>query len=333
VCAVLVAATAAALLGAPAHATSPTVQATRTIDEILIHYRAWDGRKRAAWVLLPAWYHPWSNRPIPLVISPHGRGIGGRANARLFGGLPGVGSFAVVSPDGQGRRLGRYAWGWSRDVADLARMPSIVERALPWVRIDARRIYAVGGSMGGQEVLLLLARYPHLLAGVAAFDSVTDVALQYRNFPRLFCGARCLRRLGEPLGRDLQRLARIEIGGPPARVPRAYRRRSPIAYARSIARSCVPLQLWWSRSDQIVVDQSAQSGRLFEMLRQLNPSAPLQASVGIWIHSEEMVSHRLLPVALAQFGLVPSALKLRPPGLITMPVKLGTRERCLAARR
>ena len=316
----------------PARATSPTVQTTTATREVVIHYRAWNGRSHRAYVLLPAWYRPWSNRPIPLVISPHGRGVSGRTNARLWGSLPGIGGFALVSPDGQGRKLARYAWGWSGDVDDLARMPVIVERALPWLRIDQSRIYAVGGSMGGQEALLLLGRHPGLLAGVAAFDSVADVALQYRNFSHLRCNAACLRRLGEPLGTNLRRREREEIGGTPTQAPRAYARRSPITYARAIARSCVPLELWWSRYDRIVVDQNQQSARLLRTLRTLNPEASVQGVVGTWIHSAEMVSHRLLPVALARFGLVPPHLKLRPGGLKVEPTSPPTRAACLAQR-
>jgi pimeloyl-ACP methyl ester carboxylesterase len=315
-----------------AHASSPTVQATTATREVVIHYRAWNGRSRAAYVLLPAWYRPWSRRSIPLVISPHGRGVGGRANARLWGSLPGIGGFALVSPDGQGRKLARYAWGWAGDIRDLARMPVILERALPWLRIQQSRIYAVGGSMGGQEVLLLLARHPRLLAGVAAFDSVADVALQYRNFSRLRCNAACGRRLGEPLGASLRQREREEIGGSPTDQPRAYARRSPLTYSRTIARSCVPLELWWSRFDRVVVDQDRQSARLFRRLHAVNPAAPVQGLVGSWIHSAEMVSHRLLPLALAQFGLVPPSLKLRPGGLHVSPTAPPTRARCLAQR-
>ena len=39
--------------------------------------------------------------------------------------------------------------------------------------------------MGGQETLLLLARFPGLLAGAAAFDAPTNMAARYRAFDRL----------------------------------------------------------------------------------------------------------------------------------------------------
>jgi poly(3-hydroxybutyrate) depolymerase len=270
-----------------------------------IHYRAHDGVARRAYVVLPAWYSRHNDPPIPLVISPHGRGVGPLANAALWGRLPALGSFAVVSPAGEGRRLALYSWGSPGQIADLARMPVIVHLALPWVHVNHRRVYAIGGSMGGQETLLLLARRPHLLAGAAAFDSVTRLELQYRHFTRVPCGKSCQKTWHGPLGKSLQQLARIEVGGTPKTHRFAYAERSPFTYARRIAKSCVPLQLWWSLKDRIVSDQSLQSGKLFERIRELNPRAPVAAFIGTWSHSIEMTPRSQLPAALTLFGLLP----------------------------
>jgi poly(3-hydroxybutyrate) depolymerase len=281
-----------------------------------IHYRGHDGHRHAAVVLLPSWYGPKDHPPIPLIISPHGRGLSGRTNAKLWGSLPADGWFAVVNPDG----LSRYSWGSPGQIDDLARMPAIVQRTLRWLRVDPGRIYAFGGSMGGQETLLLLARHPSLLAGAAAFDSVADFALQYRAFRSLSCKGQCQRAWNGPLGVGLQSLARQLIGGSPKQRPHAYAARSPITYARRIAFSCVPLQLWWSAADRVVRDQRQQSGRLFATIRRLNPNAPVQAFTGLWIHSDEMRAQTRLPLALATFGLLPPsfdvptrALHLEPP--------------------
>ena len=289
-----------------------------------ISYRSHTGRTRTAYVLLPAWYGPARHPAIPLVISPHGRGADGHANLKLWGDLPGIGGFAVVNPDGQGNQLGEHSWGAPGQIDDLARMPEIVHRALPWLAIDRKRVFALGGSMGGQETLLLLAKYPRLLAGAAAFDSVADFGHQYRQFPRLQCGAGCRANLGASLGAVLQGLARTEIGGNPDDVPRAYAARSPLTYARALAESCVPLQLWWSRRDRIVVDPQRQSGRLLTMIRRLNPAAPVVGIEGTWAHSAEMRATTRLPFALARLGLLPprfdgrwglaGARVIEPPG-------------------
>jgi poly(3-hydroxybutyrate) depolymerase len=276
----------------------------KQVRMLTIHYRAHDGTKRRAYVVLPAWYGPKERQRIPLVISPHGRGVSARTNARLWGALPARGMFAVISPEGAGRKLSRFSWGSFGQIDDLARMPRIARRALPWLRIDSNRVYAVGGSMGGQETLLLLARYPKLLAGAAAFDAVTDFARQYHNFSRIPCSKRCQRQWSGPVGRTLQSLARLELGGTPRSRPRAYAIRSPVTYARSIAASCVPLQLWWSVADTIVSNQHRQSGALFWKLKQLNPRAPVQAYIGHWQHSHEMQASTRLPLALAELGLL-----------------------------
>lgn len=284
-----------------------------------IRYRAHDGAARNAYVVLPAWYGPKSNPRIPLIISAHGRGLTGLDNAKLWGELPATGRFAVVDPDGQGRRVALYSWGYAGQVEDLARMPRIVKRALPWLRLDRHRIYAFAGSMGGQESLLLIARHPRLLAGAAVFDSVTDLALQYRNFPLLKCNPECRRRWVDPIGIGLQALARLEVGGSPRALPAAYAERSPLTYARALASSDVPLQFWWSKVDRVVINQPEQSGKLFWKIRRLNREAPVEAFVGLWAHSAEMRASSRLPLALATFGLLPARFKRRPPSLHFVP--------------
>ena len=128
-------------------------------------YRAHNGVLRWGIIVLPTRYGPRApTPPLPLVISPHGRGVRARTNAHLWGDLPAQGQFAVVCPGGMGRRLPLHSWGWKGQIDDLARMPSILRAQRPWLRVDARRVYAVGGSMGGQETLLLLGQHPRLLA-------------------------------------------------------------------------------------------------------------------------------------------------------------------------
>lgn len=258
-----------------------------------IRYRAHDGLLRRAFVQLPAWYTPSHDPPIPLIVSPHGRGVPADVNLRRWGNLPARGGFAVVNPEGQGRRLTLFAWGDPGDIRDLAKMPRFVEHALPWVHVDRRRVYAFGASMGGQETLLLVARYPRLLAGAAAFDAPTNMAARYSAFARL------------PFGDGLQELARVEIGGTPWTAPEAYEIRSPLDWARRIALSGVPLQIWWSRLDRVVTDQAQESGLLYRDIKRINPAARVRQFVGTWWHAAEMRAGARLPFALAQFGLLP----------------------------
>jgi len=274
------------------------------VSTVAVPYRAWDGARRMAYVVVPRWYGSASDPSIPLVISPHGRGVSARDNLRFWGGLPAFGPFAVVSPQGQGRELARYSWGWHGEIDDLARMPAVAERALPWLRIEQNRIYAVGTSMGGQETLLLVARHPRLLAGAAALDADTDMAARYHAFRELRGGLR------------LQALARHETGGPPWSDRAAYAARSPIHWARAIARSGVPLYIWWSRRDRIVRDQRDESGRLFRMIRRLGPRASVTEYVGDWAHSKEFHASARLPLALVDLGLIRLAERVPTPDRI-----------------
>jgi dipeptidyl aminopeptidase/acylaminoacyl peptidase len=282
----------------PARAAVPV-----TVRTLVIRYTAHNGVTRHATVLLPAGYSPNDDPPIPLVISPHGRGGSGAGNAAYWGTLPTAGGFAVVNPDGMGRLFARYSYGDPGQIDDLARMPEIVSKALPWVNVDRTRVFALGSSMGGQETLLLVARHPELLAGAAAMDSVTNLSRRFAQLPLI------------PGGADLQTMMRRELGGTPSDVPRAFATRSPLSLARAIADSGVPLQIWWSTKDQIVVDQKHQSGALFTLLGRLGHDAPLVAYVGIWRHSTEMRSTSLLPLALIDFGILPHDFRTCPAGV------------------
>lgn len=269
-------------------AVAPAAAGTGSVRLVWIHYRSFHGEIRSAIVMLPRWYGPRRDPPIPLVISPHGSGVEPHDNARRWGNLPALGRFAVVNPEGQGAKLELYSWGSPAQISDLARMPSILHRALPWLRIAPRRVYAIGGSMGGQESLLLAAEHPSLLAGAVSFDAPTNMAARYSDFPHL-----------------LQRLAQREVGSRPLANRDSWTDRSPIAYARRLAFSGVPLEIWWSTRDRVVVDQAEQSGRLAADIRRINPRAPLLEVVGRWRHTAEMWPNRALPAALRWLGLLP----------------------------
>jgi poly(3-hydroxybutyrate) depolymerase len=278
-----------------------------------IDYTAHNGARRPAVVIAPARYGPRNETPpLPLVISPHGRAGTGLSNARYWGDLPGRAGFVVVNPDGMGRRLKYFSYGYRGQIDDLARMPEIVSKALPWIHVDPTRVYALGSSMGGQETLLLVARHPEILAGAAAMDSVTDLSRRYGQLPSVPSDPDFVKEYGEARGVNLQRVMRREVGGTPDEAPRAYASRSALSLAPAIAASGVPLQIWWSTRDKIVSDQAHQSEALFRVLRRLDPSAPVSAYRGRWAHSSEMRATSLLPLALADFGLLPDSVRRIP---------------------
>jgi pimeloyl-ACP methyl ester carboxylesterase len=302
-------------------ATSTVGATTASVRTLSFSYTSHDGRSRLAYLVVPAWYGPANNPTIPAVISPHGRHANGLSNSKYFGNLPAVGKFAVISPDGMGRKDTYKSYGYEGQIDDLARMPELAEAAFPWLSLDHDRIYALGSSMGGQETALLVARHPELLAGAAAMDSVTDMTRRYSQLLTVPCDAKCLRKWGKPYGYILQAAMRREVGGTPARNPKGYAARSPLSQAAAIAASGVPLQIWWSTKDKIVVDQTHQSARLFQTLRKLNPCAPVSAYEGGWKHSSEMRAKALLPIALAGFDLLPEGTKALPHSVRYTPAR------------
>jgi pimeloyl-ACP methyl ester carboxylesterase len=271
------------------------------VKRVRFEYRTHDGKRSYALVLLPGWYGRARHPGLPLIICPHGRNTRPETTAGRWRDLPTRGGFAVVLPAGQGRVLQLDSWGYPGQIADLARMPTLVERKVRRFHYLRRQIYAVGESMGGQEVLLLLARHPGLLAGVIAFDPAVDMATRYYAFPSL------------PDGVATQKKARTEIGGTPEQVPEAYRSRSPSTFVRRIANSEVPLQIWWSIADRVIVDQAAQAGRFYEELKLANPSAPVSPYVGRWKHTAEGIADTQLPDALARIGLLPASWLIDDP--------------------
>src|SRR5262249_25730425 len=153
---------------------------------------------------------------------------------------------------------------------------------------------------GGQEVLLLAARSTVRLAGVAALDPVTSMAARYRKW------------FTTPGEQRLPARARVEFGSSPAQDPGAYAARSPDTVTRAIARSGIPIQLWWSHRDRVVTDQVQETGAFYKRVVALVPAAPVQEIVGYWQHAHEMHPQTQLPAALACFGLV-SAANVRVP--------------------
>jgi poly(3-hydroxybutyrate) depolymerase len=281
---------AVATIAAVAVVAVPAAHAA--VRTLTFMYRSSAGVPATAYLVLPSWYGPARHPAVPFVISPHGRGVSGKYNLRFWGAIAARGPFIVVSPDGHGRKLPFYSWGWRGQIDDLARMPELARAAFPWLRIAPNRVYAIGDSMGAQEVLLLAARHDLRLAGVAAFDPVSDMSARYRAWSVT---------AGE---QQLPALARIEFGGTPDGDPGAFAARSPIDYVGAIARSRIPIQLWWSRRDAVITDQGIQSDRFY--LRLLALGARVRRVVGDWAHGHAMHPQTQLPAALACFGLIPS---------------------------
>ena len=333
----------------PAHHTWPFAR-TRAYT---VPYRAWDDKTaREAVIVLPSdWHRGHQPHPLPLVISPHGRNnFGWRNAAHYWQELPAQGPFALICPDGLSRAHDKasdpldqppqdpslFTYGYPRWIDDLARMPKIVQETLPWLDIDLERVYVLGSSMGGQETLLLAARYPRSLsggtgrlAGAAAFDSTCDLATQCAYLTNLIpvhgtdphgVAARMIEEVNarpatvrgfrqEATFFNAKRRQHMTIAQLLDALPRKqplWDERSPLHYADRLARLRFPLRIYWSSHDTIVGNQGTnQSGKLYKRIKAANPSADVTQVKGLWAHSCEFVPGDCLSDALRAFGLIP----------------------------
>jgi pimeloyl-ACP methyl ester carboxylesterase len=317
-----------------------------------VPYRAWDDKTvREATIVLPSgWDRSHQPHPLPLVISPHGRNNFGWGNAaHYWQELPAEGPFALVCPDGLSRAHDKasdpfdqpphdpslFTYGYPRWIDDLARMPKIVQATLPWLHIDLERIYVLGSSMGGQETLLLAARYPRALsggtgrlAGAAAFDSPCNLVAQcaYLTDRPVVHGAdphgvaarmieeintkpaslRGFRQSATFFNAKLERHMTIaELLNKLPRNQARWNERSPLSYVDRLARLPFPLRLYWSSHDTIVGNQGTnQTGKLYKQIKAKNPRAKVTQVKGLWAHSCEFVPGDCLSDALRAFGLI-----------------------------
>ncbi len=197
------------------------------------------------------------SRRRPLVIVPHAAGWTDEMTADYWKDIPVRHGVIAVFPFGHSRVLDLRSLAWCGQIADMAAMPELIEDM--GYQVDRDRIYAAGISMGGMESLMLAGMHPDLLAGVVSFNALVDVAQWFHD-----CDA-------DARGRILQ-----EMGGTPDELPEEYAERSPINYAATISR--VRSLLYWDPNDEVVqFQEEKQSGRLYQLVKQARPDAPIWA--------------------------------------------------------
>jgi len=286
----LFAALALCVLGAalvqPARAATPRavislLQATRVGGgQILaVPYHSWNHKARYATVVLPADYAPGNNEALPCIVQPHGREASPLGPAGRWGDLPTADRFMVICPDSSGRRDPENSWGVAGQLQDIADIAGVVESSIPWVHIDHQRLYIVGISMGGQETLCTVARYPDVFAAALCVDGNANMAARYKEFPKVGMASS-------------QRLLRREVGGTPKQVPWLYARRSSTPFVGTLATCGVPIAIWWSQEDQIGYNQATtQTGYLYSQIMLRNPAAPVVQVVGTGPHGSMLAGH------------------------------------------
>jgi hypothetical protein len=264
-----------------------------------VPYYSWNGRPRYAVVLLPRDYWPAAdNEPLPCIVQAHGRGSSPLSPASKWRDLPTRFGFMVICPDSSGRRDQYNSWAVPGQVADIVEMVDVVESSLPWVHADHQRLYLMGVSMGGQETLAALARYPDRFAAGICVDGTANLAARYRELPLVDRA-------------ELQPVMRREVGGTPAQVLHLYRWRSSTPFAATLGTAGVPIAIWWSKEDPVSINQrTTQTGYLYRRIKRLWPQAPVVEVVGTGGHGEMFSAH---PEATVDFFRPDGVWRTRPP--------------------
>lgn len=230
-----------------------------------------DGREQRVDVYAPP---TAADQPLPLVVGLHGAGW--TASQDYHWGLPGlkVGyhrgwyglaaryGVIIATLHGHHRREELMSFASPEQIADIVCLPDLV--AGTGFRVDRRRQYVCGLSMGGQEALVAAGRHPEMFAAAVAFNPVVDLGLLQRDMVEV---DQIRRSDAAP------RIAH-EVGGLPDEVPAAYAERCPLSYVDGLAH--VPTMLYWSDRDLIVPRQATHhSYRLYRMVKALSVNNPI----------------------------------------------------------
>ena len=138
--------------------------------------------------------------------------------------------WAMVGPNFRGANKTPPACGADEAVQDIV---DAVNYAKGKVKIDAARVYIIGGSGGGHMTLLMAGRHPEIWAGCAAFCPITDLARWHADS-----------LLDHPgRGKNYAAMMTAACGGTPAEKPEEYRHRSPLTWIENAKKAGVPIYI------------------------------------------------------------------------------------------
>ena len=138
--------------------------------------------------------------------------------------------WAFVGPNFRGPNKTPKACGSDHAVQDIV---DAVDYAKAKVKIDASRVYIVGGSGGGHMTLLMCGRHPEVFAGGAAFCPISDLARWHADSLEKHPGR----------GVGYARMLVSACGGTPAEKPEEYRHRSPLTFLPKAREAGVPVYI------------------------------------------------------------------------------------------
>jgi hypothetical protein len=115
-----------------------------------------------------AWYHLWvppsyrKTKPMPLYLFLHGGHVGSGSadnSVAIYHLVPKLKESLVVFPQ-------HLYWFWSHP-DESAYVMTIMEEVMKKYRVDRKRIYVLGSSMGGNGAMHFAARFPEMFAACA----------------------------------------------------------------------------------------------------------------------------------------------------------------------
>ena len=162
--------------------------------------------------------HTWSGDYMQL---GHYKGV--QAYAEKVG-------WAFVGPNFRGPNSTPQGCGSDYAVQDIV---DAVNYAKTRVKVDASRVYIIGGSGGGHMTLLMCGRHPEVFAGGAAFCPITDCARWHADS-----------LLDHPgRGKNYASMLVSACGGTPAEKPEEYKHRSPLTFLPEAKKAGVPIYI------------------------------------------------------------------------------------------
>ena len=174
------------------------------------------------------WYDPGRDGAVPLVVALHSWGASCHWNSPAKGVFAYCkkNGWAMVYPNYRGPNVRPEACGGELAVQDILDV-------IAWVKavrkIDADRVYVIGGSGGGHMSLLMAGRHPEVFAGAAAFCPITDLK-RWRD---------------DSLARRADYVWKIEksCGGTPEEMPLEYAKRSPLTHLPKARAAALPVYI------------------------------------------------------------------------------------------
>lgn len=209
-----------------------------------------------------------------LIISPHFFGatyfenyyMGSSAMIETFSGWRGLASkynVMVAIPLGHGRVYDRMSLAYEGQIQDLSKFPEMLES----VGYRINKVYAGGISMGGMETLTLIGKFPEIFSAAFSYNGIADLSSWYEDV----VNGKTDKKM---LGMEILKLVSEEIGGTPQENEEEYLKRSAVSYIENLSK--VPLMIYWSSMESLVVNQkSKQSKMLADKIRLNYPDAEI----------------------------------------------------------